>query len=89
MSDSIQPMTSTTNDALREFWRRWRLEGDWMTCVKCTRNLIASRDGEILPHAEKCKNSANQHPWRELRDLLNGKQSEVRTEESILTGIAK
>lgn len=82
MNYPIQPMTSKTNDALCEFGQRWRLEGDWMTCVKCKRNLIASRDGEILPHADKCKNSANQHPWRELRELLNGKQSVVQTEQS-------
>jgi hypothetical protein len=59
-----------SNDKLCDFARFFTLDGDWMTCKKCKRNLIASRDGEPLQHAAGCKNADRLHPWAELRALI-------------------
>ena len=58
------------NDKLCEFARFFKLDGDWLTCTKCKRSLIASRDGEPLGHAAGCKHADRQHPWAELRALI-------------------
>lgn len=65
-------LDSQTNKQLTVMWRVWRWEGDWMVCKSCHRALIASRDGEILPHAECCKTPHEQHPWRRMREILSG-----------------
>lgn len=62
------------NDALIEFYGRWRLNGDWLICQGCKRPIIASRDGELMNHANGCKNSESQHPWTELRSLIAPQQ---------------
>lgn len=62
------------NNALTEFYNRWHLEADWMVCQGCKRPIIASRDGELLSHAEGCRNSDAQHPWTELRTLITPKE---------------
>jgi len=59
-----------SNDKLIAFARRWKLDGDWLTCKGCKRSLIASRDGEELNHAAGCKLAAEQHPWAQLRELV-------------------
>lgn len=58
------------NDRLIEFARRWRLDGDLLTCVACKRSLIASRDAEWMGHASSCRFANQQHPWAELRALI-------------------
>lgn len=63
-------MNCDDNDKLLEFGRKWKLDGDWMVCKKCKRPIIASRDGEELPHADGCKQPNEQHPWRQLREII-------------------
>jgi hypothetical protein len=63
-------MTSDDNDALLAFARVWTLDGDWMTCKGCMRNLIASRDGEELRHRNGCKYTDEKHPWARLRAII-------------------
>ena len=63
-------MNRINNDALLAVAKVWTLNGDWMTCRKCRKNLIASRDGEPLLHKTGCANGSRQHPWSELRGAL-------------------
>lgn len=63
-------MTSDDNNALCAFARYWKLDGDWMTCKGCKRNLIASRDGEVFKHGDGYKNLDQKHPWAQLRAII-------------------
>jgi hypothetical protein len=67
-------MTPESNELLCDFAMLWKLDGDWMTCVKCKRNLIASREDEAFPHASGCKFSDNQNPWQALRAIISPSQ---------------
>lgn len=67
-----QTRTRKENEALSALNQKWQWSGDWMTCTQCKRSLIASRDGEDLSHAAGCKQAADQHPWRAMREILSG-----------------
>lgn len=67
--------TQQTNEQLDRFSRTWKLNGDWMTCVKCKRSLIASRSGEELSHGPDCPNAKDKHPWIGLFQILQGTAS--------------
>jgi hypothetical protein len=64
------------NNALCCVGDHWNMDGDYMCCRSCKRNLIASYDlDETKPpmrHAADCKRPAyaTDHPWRAVRDAL-------------------
>lgn len=72
MATKLPALTPTTNAKLDVFSRVWSLNGDWMTCKGCKRSLIASRTGEELGHGAGCKHAAQQHPWKQLIEILTG-----------------
>ena len=68
----VRRLTDHTNIALRRLQRRWRIDGDWMTCRSCSYNIVASRIHEKAQHASDCKTPNEPNPWVQLRAILNG-----------------
>lgn len=60
------------NKALCDFASRWKMDGDYLRCVKCKRPMIASRTALVFSHADSCKNAATSepHPWLALVEIL-------------------
>lgn len=67
-------MGEPVNDALLEFADYWKLDGDYLRCVKCKRPHIASKSDMPFVHMSGCKlaGKSDSHPWNLLRDILNG-----------------
>lgn len=58
------------DEALRNLGRHWHFNGDTASCTLCKRSLVASREGEQVPHRAGCRNKDQQHPWGALRAIL-------------------
>jgi hypothetical protein len=69
VSDDIKSLADRANqlgamnNALCDFARRWKLDGDWLVCKKCKRPHIASKADQRFVHESNCKADSETHPW--------------------------
>lgn len=65
-------MSNQINEALNEFSNHWKLDGDYLRCVKCNRPHIASMGLMPFVHQHGCKleGKSSPHPWLLLREIL-------------------
>lgn len=65
---------SSKNDLLIIFGNRWKLDGDWLVCKRCKRQIIFSKADLPFTHRVGCQADGHveTHPWIKLRQILNG-----------------
>lgn len=71
---------SDLDGALLSFARRWRLDGDYIRCVRCKRPHLASWAHKAFDHAPGCKiakaesagaqREVESHPWLALQRIV-------------------
>lgn len=63
--------TRQMNDALIDFAKRWKVDGDYLRCTHCERPQIASRWREDFIHAAGClREDSEAFPWLALARLV-------------------
>lgn len=76
-SDATRTLTKDAlhhmNNALCQFARRWRVDGDYVRCSKCKRAHIASEADMDFVHSAGCTNAGKVEakPWRTLLSILS------------------
>lgn len=71
MAEQIKGL-SAINDELCAFSDRWKHDGDYMRCRKCSAPQITSCMDMPFPHQDRCKQAlgAERHPWRSYLEII-------------------